>query len=304
MKARKPLYFIVVALLVTILAGCEKHSEYTVPAFLHLDGIALTVADENPVVPESELYTSDIVGVRILLHYPGRSTLDTLGVFELPLTVPVLYDGTVDRIEVVPTIEQSGSSRALIPYHCYEPIYLTGKTLHAGDTLNLGILQTHYKSTIDVKKYEIFEPTQGSIIFDSTMIWEKHDPAGACTGDGYGRLPVSSNEVSKTVAMNYDFTEEDASKALYLELDSRSDLLYSVNMVSSVTNGSATETQEVMRIRPSDGWVHLYVNLGRTWRWFNYHKDFRITFTVLNPNGEEGELRLDNVRLISAVGLI
>ena len=293
------LCIVLLAALAFAATGCDRNNDFTAPAFIHLDAIQLEMPTENPITTEDGFYTADIVAARVLLRYPGLSTLDTLGLFELPFTAPVLFNGVPEFIEVYPAIEQSGSSRALIPYF-YKSIHLTDRTLKAGDTLNLGTLTTTYLATNDVMRYELFEPTEGSIIFDSVVIWEPHAAADACSGEGYGRVHVTPSQASVTFSIDEQFILDTVEKALYLELDSRSDLLYSVNLKSAYTEGGAEETREVMRIRPSEKWVHLYVNLGTTFKWFNKNPKFRITFTALNVDGTEGDVRIDNVRLISA----
>ena len=55
----------------------------------------------------------------------------------------------------------------------------------------------------------------------------------------------------------------------------------------------------MMVVRASKDWQHLYINLGRTWSYFNHTPNFRISFSALNTDGIEGDIRFDNVRLLT-----
>ena len=89
------------------------------------------------------------------------------------------------------------------------------------------------------------------------------------------------------------------SNYLYLELDTRSDIRFEVYMHSAYTTGGTVEQERVMVVNPSDQWRHMYIMLGKTWKYFSYNPRFSISFAALNVDGEEGDIRIDNVKLIS-----
>lgn len=285
-------------LVALLTAGCGEKDDFVVPSFVHIDAIHLVAPTENAMSTEDGFYVSDIVAARLVAHYPDTKTLDTLGLFQLPLTAPVLFNGTVDYLEVFPAIEQSGSSKALIPYF-YNSIRHNGATLLSEDTLQLGTLSTTYDPYVELLMFEPFEPTEGSLLFDSVMTWEPHAAADARSGEGYGRVHVTPDQSSRDFAIERDFTVADQNAAIYLELDSRSDMEFEVFMHSRYTEGGAIEKQSVMRVRASQQWEHLYINLGRTWSYFNKYPDFTLSFQALNVDGIDGDLRLDNVKLIT-----
>lgn len=288
--------------LVVLTTGCEHPDEFVAPSFLHVESIGLVPPEQNAITLEPGFYTSDIVAAYVAAHYPGASAVDTLGLFELPFTIPVLHSGEVDYIDIYPAVQQSGSSNALPFYTFYNRIHISDTTLTSGDTLDLGALTTTYNITrSDVLMYEMFEPTEGSLLFDSVMQWRPQSPDEACTGLGYGYVTVPDSVYALDFSIDRDFQVVDATKLIYLELDSRCDpnLEYRVYMESSRIRGANTERADVMAIRGSEDWVHLYVNLGRTWAYFNYNPDFRISFTAIKTGQTGGEVRMDNVRLLT-----
>ena len=295
---REKLYTIVLMALTMLVSSC-KEEPFVVPSFIHMDGMELKQSESNPPMPFSEIYTSDIVAMYVVVHVPGKGSEDTIGMFHLPFTAPIMYDGTLDYIKLFPAIEQSGSSKALPFYTFYNSRRKDGVTLHSGDTLDLGTDTTTYNLTSDdVLMYQIFESWEGTK-FDSVMTLVSNAPNEARTGNGYGRVHVESGEASKDFCINESYTVTDPTKLLYLELDTRSDIPFEVYMHSSYREGGSEEKLPVMVVRASEGWEHLYINLGRTWSYFNHTSKFRISFSALNTESKEGDIRFDNVRLLT-----
>lgn len=298
-------------LLIMLCASCAD-DDFVAPSFLHIDAIDLVPPESNPITLDEGFYTSDIVACYVAIHYPGRSSLDTIGLFRLPFTVPIRHDGPIDYIELDPAVPQSGNSRLLPYYTFYKPITIKKHTftmggtqysdtlfVRSGDTLRFDTLSTTYDITLrDIHMYDLFEPTASSLQFDS-VTWVKHDPANACSGQGYALVHVPDTVDNVPFAINADLGLTDATRALYLELDTRSDLPFEVYMTAAYTSGGNPVTERVMVVNPTDHWQHMYINLGRTWSWFNHPSTFRISFAALNVYGEEGDIRIDNVKIIS-----
>ena len=301
MKIRQIIYTLC---LLTAFSSCTNDEDFVPPAFLHVDSIKVVPPTSNPISVDPGFYTSDLVACFVVAHYPGTTTLDTLGLFQLPFTVPVLHSGTVEYLEFYPAVKQSGISGTLIYYTFYRPIRIDNQTLTVGDTLRLDTLSTTYAISLsDMQVFEPFEPTELSTIFDS-VTWHKYAPSEACTGQGYASVHVPDSISNVPFSINADFYVSDPNRAVYLELDSRSDIRFEVYMESAYTSGGATDKQRVMVVNPSSHWQHMYINLGRTWSWFNHNPSFRLSFAALNPYNEEGDVRIDNVKLITTATVL
>lgn len=295
-----------------LLVSCTDDDTFVAPAFLHIDAIDLVPPSSNAITLEDGFYTSDIVACYVTIHYPQAPKVENLGLFQLPFTIPVLHDGPIDYIEVYPAVRQSGSSSKLPFYTFYKPLkidklsFTLDDTLYtdtlftrSGDTLSLDSLHTTYNISLsDVHMYEFFEPTSSALYFDS-VTWHKHAPSDACRGEGYASVHVPDSLARVPFAIDYNFYVTDSRRAVYLELDSRSDIPFEIYMEGAYTSGGATDVQRVMVINPSTKWQHIYVNLGRTWNYFNYNIPFRLSFAALNVDGREGDIRIDNVRVLS-----
>ena len=286
------------------LSACTDDEDFVAPSFLHVDAVNIVAPASNPITLDPGFYTSEITALYVVAHFPGRGHVDTIGLFQLPFTVPVLYSGEVDYLEFYPAVKQSGVAGTLPFYTFYKPIHLDNLSLNSGDTLRFDTLTTTYAISLsDVLMYELFEPTEGSLLFDSVE-WVKHDAQGACSGEGYAVVHVPDSLARVPFSIKRDFYVSDPTRVIYLELDTRSDIQFEVYMRSYYTTGGSPDVQRVMVVNPSDHWQHMYINLGRTWGWFNHNPDFQLSFAALNVNGKEGDIRIDNVKLLSTATVL
>ena len=300
MRKNKRYIVPLMGLLIACLCVACDNSEIDTPSFLHVDGISLKAPEQNAVSTDSGFYVSNIVAAYVALKRTNTHSLDTLGLFYFPFTTPVLYNGDVEYIELSPAVPMSGKYSQVPYYTFYKRIKVEDTTMCAGDTLNLGVVSTTYDITQpDLLLFEPFEPTEGSIKFDSVMQWEKNaDPSEARSGVGYGYVHVPDSCSYVDFKCTRDFVVANPTDVLYLELDTRSDIEFEVLMYASELSGGNPQEFPVMRIYPSTEWKHIYVNLGRTWQSVNYNPQFQIHFSALNTNSKEGDVRIDNVKVI------
>ena len=288
-------------LTIMLMAACDNNDDFTAPAFLHVESISLAPSTETGIGHgDAGFYTADIVAAYTVAHRKGVNHVDTIGLFHLPFTVPVLADGELDYLEFYPAVEQSGISAALPFYTFYNKIRLDNVTMHSGDTLNLGTLSTTYNPLTDIPMlYEPFEPTEASVATDSAVEWVRHDHDGACIGEGYGRVSVAADQSNVPFALDHQFHLFDKTKICYLEIDIKSTVEVGVYMHAAYTEGGNEDMKGVLNIHPQTEWQHLYINLGRTWSYFNYPTQFRLSFAALNVDGVAGEVLIDNIKVLS-----
>lgn len=290
-----------ILLTITLLAACDNSDDFTAPSFIHVDGITLEASTATGIGHgDPGFYTSDIVAAYVVAHRKEINHVDTLGLFHMPFTIPVLFDGELDYLELYPAVEQSGVSAALPFYTYYDRIRINNVTLHSGDTLDLDTLSTTYNSQTDIPMlYEPFEPTEASVVTDTTVEWVRHDRDGACIGEGYGRVKVSADQSNVPFAIEHEFQLYDRTKLCYIELDIKSTVTVGVYMKAAYTEGGNPDTKGVMSIHPQEEWQHMYINLGRTWSYFNHPTKFWLSFAALNVDGVEGEVLIDNIKVLS-----
>ena len=151
---------------------------------------------------------------------------------------------------------------------------------------------------MDVLCEDYFEPTTFSTNFDTVLTWVKTDPENACTGQGYAMLHVADSESTKTFTCTKELSPE-TRNTFYLEIDYKSDLELWVQLLGFEYLGTTAVAKSVMTLYPTDEWHKVYINLGKTWSWFNYNVPLTLFFQASNPQGVEGNVYIDNVKVIS-----
>ncbi|MBQ6068482.1 MAG: hypothetical protein IJK84_03170 [Bacteroidales bacterium] len=303
----------VAVLMLLAFNSCKKfQGDVTVPAFIHIGSIDVVRQSVNAPSNEDGFYTSNIDVVELVCFFEGDESETRLGAFELPCTVPILRHGKMKYLTINPAVKLGGVSGAHIDYPFYQPIRLEDVPLSAEDTTYLGTfdeasgdykLYTSYYSKgsmLRVLAECYFEPTSFSTCFDSNMTWVTNDPAGACTGQGYGKVHVPDSMRLFSFGFT-DSTEFDPgnSRVLYMELEYKTDLPLYVHMLGySTTEGSTITSKSVMCINPKNQWNKMYVNLGRTWSQFYYRTPIRVYFQAVNEEGVEGDILIDNIKVI------
>lgn len=293
-----------------IFSSCKKfQGDITVPAYLHLDKIIVTPQESNAPSLEPGFYTSDIDAVEIVCYFEGDEAETSLGTHQLPCTLPILHNGPVKYITLNPIVRQNGLIGTRIFYTYYQPIKLTDVTVSPEDTTYLGYadpstnewtLETHYYTTeiISILSEDFFEPTSFATHFDSTVTWVTNDPQNACTGQGYGLISVADSEETKTFTIKDEFSPS-PSDILYLEMNYKTDFELYINMVGYTTSGGNASSKSIMALRPTQEWKKIYINLGRVWSQFYHNVPLALVFQAANPDGIEGTICLDNVKVIT-----
>ena len=304
----------VATLILLVFNSCKKfQGDVTVPAFIHIGSIDVVRQAHNAPSNEDGFYTSAIDAVELICYFEGDAAETRLGAFELPCTVPVLRHGKMKYLTINPAVKQGGVSGTRITYPFYQPIQLEDVPLAAEDTTFLGTYdETRGDYTLHTSYYPkgnrlrvlaecFFEPTSFATCFDSNVTWITADPEGACTGQGYGKVHIPDSVQVFTFGFT-DSTEFDpeSSRILYMEMEYKTDFPLYVHMLGFSTTESGTITSKsVMCINPKNRWNKIYINLGRTWSQFSYRTPISVYFQVVNDQGVEGDIFIDNIKVIT-----
>lgn len=307
---RHHIYILLAAILFSALAASCKPEGPSIPIYLHLDKASVQhPTDGTTIIYGDAFLTSDIDAVQVECWWEGVDTTTNLGTFQLPCTIPVLTDQKkIKKIAVYPFVRQNAQAGTHIYYPYYMP-YIDSNLVVAPDSVtNIGSqeadgrwnIDVNYRSTLSMKilKTEWFEPVQLNVAFDS-IVERVIDADNARSGSGYGRVHISADEGSKTFFIKDVLKEKDPTAYLYVELDYWTDTRLEIGMQSEELNGGSTSLKGCVTLFPTTGWRKVYINLGRTWRQFHYNEEFRVAFTVLNIDRIDGDIRLDNVKVLS-----
>jgi hypothetical protein len=256
-----------------------------IPAYIHIESFNFTTSSEqgssSSNITDAWVYVDD----------------QLIGAFELPVTFPVLFEGT-HTIKVKPGIKLNGisESRVINPFYT---AYTTTINLIPDSVINLTPNSTYYPSVI-FKWKEAFE--DGGISLEKTTrsdttLEKTSDITKVFEGDYSGKINVDDTRdffECKTSA-SYDLPQTGSS--VFLELNYKNDIPFSVGVFANATGTSIQH--ELLVLNPTNTWKKIYINLTGRVSEESDADSFQIFFGCQKPaNVANGEILLDNIKLI------
>lgn len=284
------------------LAACDKYDGDTHhPSYLQINAFTVEDTPGDSWSQDDGFFTSDIDAVNVTFYVAGDTAETLLGTFQLPCRIPVLREGVLDYVRIVPVVKQDGIAGKRIAYPFYKTITLDSVIMKRDSVTDLGNMVTRYisRNTMRVAWQEFFEPP-AEITLDSVVL-RCTSPDTVRSGYGCGVIRVPQGTTS--VSFGYDTTINipDPSAIVYLEMDYWSDIDFTVGLNNPISQGGANMlySHETLYGKPQQGWAKIYINIGSLWsKTYLHYPNIRPYFTILNDDGKAGNLFLDNIKLI------
>lgn len=272
--------------IIVLFSSCEVFDkEEKIPAYIHIDKINFTTTSEqgsnSNKITDAWVYIDD----------------EIIGAFELPVTFPVLWEGS-HTITVKPGIKLNGisESRAIYPFY---NSYTTTVSLVPDSVIEI-FPTSSYSSAAKIVWYEAFE--DGGITLEKTYrsdtnIFKTSDITKRFEGDFSGIVNMDASRDFFEIKSSNSFVLPQGGSAVILELNYKCNQKFSVGVFTN-TPGQSIQN-EVLIINKSDTWNKIYVNLtGRVSEnsdAINYNIFFGAfkTEDVAVP-----EILFDNIRLV------
>ena len=276
-----PLTVLLLALL--FLTGCPPDTDL-VPAFITVEGFELQTPGQGDP-------TSEIPEVWVF------ADAEFIGVFGLPARIPVPRAGST-QLRFEPGIRQNGVSAAPEPYDFYTPVNLT-LDLAAGETTDVGTLSITYKPEVRFSIFETFEVGVTRAFTDVVTGSGSLDPTQEIvrSGDFSGKIRLTQDDPIFEVASAERFFDLTGTRRyVWLELDFLSAAEGRIGV--SGDNGLATPSIFDPGFRPQTSWTKIYFDIT------DIIVDLRLDpvqinlATILPPDAMEGDVYLDNIKLI------
>ncbi len=298
-KFKLIIYTIVLPSLLWLSACKGFDGEQTIPAYITVDNITVVNDATNSCSDFDGFFTNNIDCAQLIAYFDGDTAESTLGVFELPCRVPILRQGRMDYLRVLPVVKQNGIAGTHIYYPYYNTITLDSVTVAADSTTALGSLTTTYKNIAHVAWQEFFEPgTQGMQLDSIVMRISDMDTVRSDYGSGVVRVTKDMRQLNFWSHDTIDISQYSKDSYLYLELDYWTDVNFSIGFNNPTSLGGANIIKSAIVLKPNTGWNKIYVNLGRLWSYYNGYPYLRLYFTILNEDNAEGNIYLDNMKML------
>jgi len=276
--------------IILILSSCELYNpSEPIPAYIHIDKIALstiasTEGSNSHKITDAWVYVDE----------------QLIGCFELPVTFPVLYEGS-HQIKIRAGIKVNGIAATRAPYPFYT-IYDTIISLQKGMKLNLTPL-VKYRTNMTFSFMEDFENT-GTIISKSpasgvdTVIQRLDAPnPNVFEGNGSGIAYLDNTHFFFEGVSSTSYVLPKSGSDVFLEFNYKCNREFVVGTFAHSTAGTSKDA--ALTFNPSANWNKAYVYLTTVVSANSNATDFSVFFGMINNNASDSlALVLDNIKLV------
>jgi len=274
------------------LSGCKTtYSSAPVPTYVHIDSFSFS---SNP--GDYAKYGSISHSINYVWAFYNNNPV---GVFQLPVTFPIITSGSQGSLLLEPGITINGLTSFETPYPFYtadtstlitnpgkikntQPItgYNQAATMRFIDDFEFGTQFTRYSSG---------SPDSIVKVTDPSMVYE---------GKGAGYIDLKSTADSSEIISQKGFPMP-AGDA-YLEINYKCSVPFYIGGAGTDANGDIFPAYYLIGIRPSDTWKKLYVSLQTLEATYTQATTFYITIKTSVPSGQtSGYVLLDNIKVFT-----
>lgn len=290
---------IIPALMTTVaITACDQEEE-PVPAYLTIENFELKPTDTD----DHGSISHKITHADVFMFDSSENKAIQLGVFELPITIPVANLGDFS-LNVDPVIRANGSSLYLQPYPFYTR-YSTPISLSANGDLTVRPTTTYSEETV----FEVIEDyEENTVLFSvdrddnaATAIVRTSEDAFEGTYSGRVLLDTANADVVAQTAGLYELDFGTVGK-IFLELNYKTDVPLEFGVVAVNDQGEEDINFEFV-VLAKNGWNKIYFDLTDIVATSGTSR-FALIFRGGIPieNGKytlnEAKILLDNVKLV------
>lgn len=268
--------------------SCDREKEL-IPAYIHIDKFILTTntgeGTNSHKITDAWVYVDE----------------QLIGAFELPVTFPVLWEGT-HHVRIRAGIKVNGIAATRAPYPFYEhytsyidfkpgeTVKITPTVKYTADTKfnfmenfdNVGMILTNSPTGSDTSLQQIFAPANSNVF----------------EGTGSGAAYVDNTKILFEAVSNTSYILPKGATPVFLEMNYKADHGFVVGMFIHSTSGSQKVT--VLNINPTENWNKIYLYLTPVISsGGNSATDYNIFIGMLNNIGADSlSLHIDNLKLV------
>lgn len=281
---------VVFSLSVLFLLGCVKNN----PAPVWLEIQPWTLLQNPDAENNSGVLTQAFTNAQVFVND------QSMGIFELPIKLPILDAVGNSKIEIFPVVINNGISATKKPYPFVES-HIEYREFVQGETLRLEPKTKYFANT----KFwiEDFEDAAIKIEDDQNSkaaLIKGNEPSKLKYGGFYGSIKLNSVENSYLGITNGKLLLPKGPE-VYLEIDYRS----TNNLVTGLVELSSTLVKEHINIQLNGQseeavvWKKIYIDLREIVRATPKAEYYEVSFNgPLDDGATEGEIIIDNIKIV------
>lgn len=286
-----------IVLIVVLLSSCEKNNPD--PVWIEIEKWEL---EANPNLSnEPSVLSHNFTDAWVFVDN------DLMGVFELPVKIPVLKEGSL-KVRVVPAVKNNGISATKKIYPFVVP-YEETVSLEKNQSATISPI-THYKDECNFWLEDFEDPTFSIASGTSSLVdmQKVSDPLvlDPFVNEGaFGRISLSTSlnsYVGSTTANAFGTINMPLPKGtdVYLEIDYHT----SNNLVTGVlaiNSAGVTDNVNVQINAQKEGpfWNKIYIQVDEIVSMSTAAERFEFSFNAILDEGDtEGEINIDNIKAV------
>jgi hypothetical protein len=280
-----------------LFSGCNLYNPAEpVPSYIHIEKISVTTTSEQGS------NSSNITDAWIYIDEK------LIGCFELPATIPVLYEGT-HQVSIKAGIKINGIAATRGPYPFYER-FTQSVSLTRGSITDISPAVT-YTDDLNwdptVIWQENFENSGGITIDPSPTPHDTNlvqytippgtDPSLVFEGTGSGLVYVTPDKPLFECISSTSYFLPRGDSPVFLELNYKCNYTFVIGLFAHSSNG--TVKNKVLNINSSTDWKKIYIYLSPVIASSGNASDFSIFLGMLNNTNTSGAyLAIDNIKVV------
>lgn len=279
-------------LLVVCVTSCEIYNPTEpIPAYIHIDKISL--AKNFSGFPNSSTGDEGSLSNKITDAWVYIDD-QLIGCFELPVTFPVLSEGT-HQVRIRAGIKVNGIAATRAPYPFYNEFTQT-ITLAKGTKMNLAPTVTYSPNThfAIMESFESVAHTMvKSIHSDTTLQILPNQFEGGNSGIAY----LDATRPFFECISDTSFVLPKSGAPVFLELNYKSNYGFTIGVTAQ--GYSSIQQFSALFLNPTPAWNKVYVYLTPTISGAYNADNYKITIGMINnTNSDSLALLLDNIKLV------
>lgn len=291
------LCFLALVIAVTTFVSCEKlNPAETIPAYIKINEIKLNVpADGSQGSPQSNFNCAWV--------YVDE---ELIGVFELPITFPVLKEGN-KKIRIKAGIKQNGISATRVPY----PVVLNYEStvqLTPKETVEVFPEVSYYPAVVFhwVENFESPDYTLEKTSSGQVQPGLNETLAEAFEGSKCAKILLPTNGLRMEIASKQSFNLPKNSSPVFLELNFKTNAPITLGVFANIPNNVTQVSSVVLNSTFDDSgnlsWKKIYIEMTPEVSSNKNATDFKLFFgAVKTADNSSSEIvfYLDNIKLVS-----
>jgi hypothetical protein len=286
-NTRKRVYLLSVLSLTMILLSCDKFSgDQTIPAYIHIEKINLTVTDgqgtASDKITDAWIYVDDHL----------------LGAYQLPATFPVLEKGK-HKVTVHAGIKMNGIASTRVYYPFYKPVDYQVELIE-DSIVNLSPTVTYYEST-DFVWMEDFEGGGSSLEKTSksdTSLVISSDDENVFEGTYAGVVNLDDTALLFEASTMESYELPKTGSSIFLEMNYKTNNIFTVGIIG--VGASQVIQEPIVVLNHSNEWNKVYINLTSTVTQMTNSLEFKVFFGAVKEDTVAApKICVDNFKLLT-----